>query len=207
MMNDLHAAPAATGSGLHHHRISNSLRYLGRVGGRADPLRARKRRHTRFAREHARCDLVAHLANVVRRRPDKDQPFGRAGIGELRLLRKEAVARMHRIASRRQGGCDDGTVVEIAVSRPRRSNADGAVCKSGGQRIAISLRVAITVSMPSIWHARMTRTAISPRLAIRTRRIVMALNVFITSIRQTVVSSSTSAPIETNGGEPGSGCG
>src|SRR5262249_14918463 len=35
--------------------------------------------------------------------------------------------------------------------------------------------VTITVSVPSIWHARITRTAISPRLAIRTRRIVMSL--------------------------------
>ncbi len=104
IVNNLHAAPAAASGGLHHHRIANPFRYLDRVGGRTDLLRARKRRHPRFVRELTRGDLVSHLAHVIARRTDEDQPYAGAGIGEFRLLRKKAVARMHGIASRRHGG-------------------------------------------------------------------------------------------------------
>src|ERR1700734_3551545 len=39
-----------------------------------------------------------------------------------------------------------------------------------------AVETATTVSRPSCWQARMTRTAISPRLAIRTRRSVLAVS-------------------------------
>ncbi len=72
-------------------------------------------------------DLVAHEADVLGARPDEMQIVLGEDLGEARVLRKKAVAGMHRVRAGDLAGREQGGDVEIAVLRWRRSDADALV--------------------------------------------------------------------------------
>src|SRR5579862_106424 len=87
--DDPHPAPAAAGGGLHEEREADLL-------GRA----ARQNGDARRPRRLLRRELVAARAERRRWRPDPRQPRLDHRLGELRALRQEAVAGMHRVRIR-----------------------------------------------------------------------------------------------------------
>ena len=72
-------------------------------------------------------DLVAHDADMVAGRADEGDVVRGQDVGELGVLRQEAVARMHRVGAGDLAGGDDLVDVEIAVARRRRADADALV--------------------------------------------------------------------------------
>jgi len=68
------------------------------------------------------------------------------------------------------GGGDDAVDVEIALGGGGGPDDDDAVGELGAEAATVGLETASTASISSSKQARMTRTAISPRLAISTRR-------------------------------------
>lgn len=59
------------------------------------------------------------------------------GLGHFRGLRQETIVRMNGIRAGPQRRGDAGFGIQITIGGVGRANADGAVCKSGGQAICI----------------------------------------------------------------------
>ena len=72
-------------------------------------------------------DLVAHQADVLGLRADEMDVVLVEDFGEARVLRQEAVARMHRVGAGDLAGGEQRRDVEIAVARRRRADADALV--------------------------------------------------------------------------------
>jgi hypothetical protein len=105
LVHPAHAPATAACRGLDEHRIADVLRF-GRdrtpsVGsGRGDRLEgARDDGHVGGRGPGTRLELVAQLSQGLRRRTDERDPSRRAGLGQLRLLGQEAVARVQRIGA------------------------------------------------------------------------------------------------------------
>ena len=116
----------------------------------------------------ARRHLVAHLVDRLGRRSDpRDTHLGDRP-GEVGVLGEEAVAGMHTVGAALADRVEDRLGVEVALGG--RLAARARTPRRRGGRGARSGRVRSTPrrsAMPSSRAARMTRTAISPRLAIR----------------------------------------
>jgi hypothetical protein len=85
---------------------------------------ARHHRHAGLLHQRLGAVLQAHGADRGGRRADEDDARGGAGLGELRVLGEEAVARMDRLGAafarlRRSDALDD----EVALARRRRADA------------------------------------------------------------------------------------
>ena len=72
-------------------------------------------------------DLVAHQADGFGARADEDEAALLDALGEIGVLRQEAVARMDRDRVGHLGGADDGRHVQIGERRLRRPDANGLV--------------------------------------------------------------------------------
>ena len=84
--DELHADAAAAGGALQHHRIADALglpQRLGRVG--EEPAAGQERHAVRLRQRPGRM-LEAEGPHLGRRRPDEDDPRGRAGFGEGRVF-------------------------------------------------------------------------------------------------------------------------
>ena len=101
--------------------------------------------------------------------PMKVSPAGLQASAKRRVLGQEAVARVHRLGAGRAGGRDELLDDEVALGGGRRGRSGTASSASStwSDSRSASEKTA-TVAMPSSRQARMTRTAISPRLAMRT---------------------------------------
>ena len=86
LRDDLHALAAAAGSGFQQHRKTDPAGDRGRILPGRHLLRARQHRQAKGQRPLSRLELVAHVANVVRRGPDKHQALGSASLGKRRRL-------------------------------------------------------------------------------------------------------------------------
>ena len=82
---------------------------------------------------------------------------------------------MHGLAARRLGGGDDVRDLEVALRRGRRADADGLVREPTWSASRSAVEYTATASTPSSCSARITRTAISPRFATRTRENTASL--------------------------------
>ena len=167
-----HPLAAAAGRGLEHHRIAD-LRGRGRgrleVGQRV--AAAGHHRHAGVDHQAAALDLRAHRGDRLGRRADE----GDAGVAAER-----ARSRRSRRGSRSRGGwrrrrsrprarrCASPS--QIALARRRRADAVRLVGEQHGQAQAVGVGVDDRAADPQLAQARSTRTAISPRLAIRTLR-------------------------------------
>ena len=74
-----------------------------------------------------RLDLVAHDADVLRRRADEGDLVLLEDLGEAGVLRQEAVAGMHRVGAGDLAGGEQARDVEIALGGGRRADADALV--------------------------------------------------------------------------------
>lgn len=78
---------------------------------------------------------------MLRRRADKGDPVRIEDVGEFRVLRQEAVTRMHRIRTRDLAGRDDRRYVQIAFARRRRADAHALIREPHMHRIGVRRRV------------------------------------------------------------------
>ncbi len=96
-MDETDALAAAARRRLEHDGIAD---LSGEPGSLARILQAgvvaRHDRHARAAGDAPRRRLLAHLAHHARRRANEDEPASAAGVGEVGVLREEAVAGMDR---------------------------------------------------------------------------------------------------------------
>ena len=171
-----HALAAAAGARLDQHRIAD----LARLAGEQHQLLvfaviARHHRHAGLFHQPLGGVLQPHGADRGGRRADEDQAGRRHLLDEVRIFRKEAVARMDRLRAGRLRRGDDPVAAQIAFGRParrryappRRPSRHAAPARRRRNRRP-------RCAMPSRRAVRMTRQAISPRLAIRILENIMA---------------------------------
>ena len=72
-------------------------------------------------------DLVAHQADMLGLRSDEGDAVFLHDLGEARILRQKAVARMDRLRAGDLAGRDDGRNIEIGLRRGRRPDAHALV--------------------------------------------------------------------------------
>ena len=124
-----HAAPAAARHRLHHDRRAIPQSRHERLGRREiHRPGAWCHGHAPCLGERARCRLVAEQVQRFGRGADENQPGGRAGAGERRVLRQEAIARMHRVAAGLARRRDQAIGIEIRrdAAAPQRVGLIGA---------------------------------------------------------------------------------
>ena len=123
-------------------------------------------------RARAAVCLASILSPIMRicsrRRADEGEAVRLDDLGEAGVLRQEAVAGMDRVGAGDGRGREDRRDVEIAVARRRRADADASSARRTCMASASAVECTATVLMPISWQARWMRSAISPRLAIRT---------------------------------------
>ena len=162
-----HAAPAAARGGLHEQREAepSGLR-PERVVGEVDAGvagRHRRRRPPRPAGAPRSCRPAARIA--AGGGPTQTQPGRGDGLGELGALGQEAVAGVHGVGAGVGRGRHERGGVEVAPA-PRRRRRRRSTCSAP----ALGRLVRRDRLDPELAAgARDPRTAISPRLAIRTR--------------------------------------
>ena len=128
-MHHAHAAAAAAAGGLDDDRIADVLGdaeiLIDIVAQRA--VRARHAGHAGGLHGLDGRHLVAHQADRFGARPDEDETAFLDPLGEIGVLRQEAVAGVdgHRVGH--LGGADDGGHVQIGQRRLRRPDAHGLV--------------------------------------------------------------------------------
>ena len=86
-------------------------------------------------------DLVAHHADVLRRRADEGEAVRLDRFGEAGVLGQEAVAGMDGVDAGDGRGRQDGRDVEIAVARRRRADADRFVGQPHMHGVAVGGRM------------------------------------------------------------------
>ncbi len=112
--------------------------------------------------------LIAQAGHTFGVRADEGDAVFPAGCGKLRIFGEEAVAGVDGLRAGEQRGGENALLAEVAVLRRGRTDADaprrrGRHAGSRGPPRSRRRREAMPISL----QARMIRTAISPRLAIR----------------------------------------
>jgi hypothetical protein len=114
---------------------------LGSVGGVDGALAPRRWYEADRASHAARLDLVAESAQGRGRRPDERRSGFCNGFCEVGILAEQAVARVHRIRSRRFERENERFDAEVALAGGRRSNQNGLVGERDVLGRPIGLRV------------------------------------------------------------------
>ena len=83
--------------------------------------------------------LVAQPAHGLVRRADELDVAGPAHLGEVRVLRQEAVAGVDGLDVGDLGGADEAGDVEVALRGGGRADADGLVGQGQVRRVAVGL--------------------------------------------------------------------
>jgi CBS domain-containing protein len=138
--DDPHAAAAPAGHRLEHDArfgIGRPLRleeglHRGQVGCRCP----RQQGHSVAGRQGARTRLVAEDRQLLRRRADEAQPRGGAGLGRIRPLAEEAVARVQRIAAVGPRDADERLDVEVG-GRPAPGHRRASLGQPGVRRVGV----------------------------------------------------------------------
>ncbi len=140
--HNAHAAPAAAGRGLEDDRKADLPRPLERfsIGG-DHAVRAGKDRHAVLFHGGARFFFFAHQPDDIGRGSDELDVAGLADLGEVGVLRKQAVAGMDGVHVGDFGRADHGGNVQIALRQLRRANANRLIGKAHMQRIPVRLAV------------------------------------------------------------------
>ena len=86
-------------------------------------------------------DLVAHQPDVLGRRADEDDAVLLDDLGEVGVLRQEAVARMDGVGAGDLAGRQQGRDVEVALRRRRRADAHALVGEAHVHRVGVGGRV------------------------------------------------------------------
>ena len=86
-------------------------------------------------------DLVAHLPDVLGLGADEVDAVLGQDFGKARVLREEAVARMHGVGAGDLAGREQRRNVEVAVLRRRRADADALVGEAHMHGVGVGGRV------------------------------------------------------------------
>ena len=142
LVDTAHALAAATRDRLDQHRVADL------VGLLLEELRvlqfaviAGHDRHAGLLHQRLGLVLQPHGADRRWRRADEHDAGRRAGLGELRVLGQEAVARMDAVGVRERRRLDDLVDHQIAVARGWRADQISLVCDAHVQRSRIGLRI------------------------------------------------------------------
>ena len=139
---DTHALAAAASRRLDHHRIADVIGDLDGFGGVRDFAQiARHRIDLGFIGELLGLDLVTHDLDGLDVRTDEGNAIVGERLGELRVFRQEAIARMHSLGAGLLAGGDDLVDHEVAFGRGRIADVDGFVRHFDMQRISIRARI------------------------------------------------------------------
>ncbi len=141
LLDDLHPAPAAARRRLDDDRVADLLDGFDRLLVVFDEARAGEDRDARRGHRGARRDLGPHQAHQFRLRSDEAQPAALAHLGELGVLREEAVAGVDRVGAGDLGRRDDRRDVEVGLLRRGRPDADALVGELDVQRVGVDRRV------------------------------------------------------------------
>ena len=170
-VDDAHALAAAAGAGLDQHRIADRRRPAAcrNAGVLVVAVVAGHQRHAGLLHQRLRRRLRAHGADRGGRRADEDDAGRRAGVGEVGVLGQEAVAGMDRLGAGLLRGVEDPVGDAGSDSRAaRRADQHRLVGeRAHGGRRRRPRNTPRRCAMPRRRAVRMTRQAISPRLAIR----------------------------------------
>src|SRR5581483_5886877 len=139
VVDDDHALATPAGRRLEDDRIAHHRGGGAGLLGTGDGLRPGPERDAEAPGQVPGHDLVATLADHLRRRADEGDPFLGAGRGQLRPLRQEPVARVQRIAARDQRRRHHAADVEVAFGRRGGADADRVVGQVGRQAVAVCL--------------------------------------------------------------------
>ncbi len=170
-MDQAHASTATAEGRLDHDRIAH-----GGDRPAAPPRRLAGSGRSPAPRAHpppawrAGPRLIAHEAIAGLGRADEHQSLLLAGACEVGVFGQEAVAGMDGFGPGGQGGLDDAVDDEVAFRGWGWTDEIRFVGHLHMQRIPVGLRVYRHGADPSSRQPRITRMAISPRLAMRTLR-------------------------------------
>ena len=121
VLHQPHAAAAAAGHRLDHHREADLAGLRDHRGiALIRALVAGHARHAGLQHDLLGAGLVAHRGDRLRRRADEHQPGIAAGRGEILVLGEEAVAGMHRVGAGDLRGFDQRRDVEIGLATAAR---------------------------------------------------------------------------------------
>ena len=143
VLDRAHAAPAAAPARLQHDGKADRAGEPGRLVGVARQRAGRRHHgHARFLGDPARRDLVAEPAHDLRPRADEGDSLRRAGLGEVRVLRQEPVARVDRVRRVVARHADRLVDAEIGLDRAHAApHRIGLVRLEAVQREAVLLGV------------------------------------------------------------------
>ena len=137
-----HAAAAAAGGRLDHHRQADLARLLLEVGvALVGALISRHARHAGIDHAPLGGGLVAHGGDGGRRRADEDQARLLAGRREGLVLGQEAVARVHGVGARLVRGLEDAVDAEIALADRRGADAHRLVGEGDVRGVLVGVGV------------------------------------------------------------------
>ena len=105
-------------------------------------------------------------------RADPDQPGVDDGLGEVGVLRQEAVAGVDGVGAGLGRGVQQLAEVEVGLRGGLPAQGERLVGEPDVRRVGVGLGIDRHAGQTRIPAARITRTAISPRLATRTLEMV-----------------------------------
>ena len=128
VLDDVHPLAPAAGRRLHEEgeadRLGGGAQRRRRAVREGQPV---ERRDPRPAHPRLGLELVGHGAHRRGARPDEGDPAPPAGVGEVGVLREEAVAGVDGVGAEALGGVEHGVEVEVALGRRRRAQVGGDV--------------------------------------------------------------------------------
>ncbi len=137
-----HALAAAPGHRLDQHRIADAVGLLGQeIRVLIRTVIARHDRHARLLHQSLGTVLEPHGADRIGGRADEHQPRGSDRLGEVRIFRQKAIARMDRLGAGGACGLDDGLGDKIAFARRRRADGHRQIGHGHMQRARIGLGI------------------------------------------------------------------
>ena len=133
---------AAAGRGFQENRITHRLGHSpGRFHAFHRSLGAGRHRNSRLLHPRLGRRLTSRPPYGVSGGADKGQaPLG-AGIGKFCVFRQKSIARMYPIAARGLGHREQGLLIQVAVRRFGRTDADGLGSQLHRQRLLIGLGI------------------------------------------------------------------
>ena len=137
-----HPLAAAAGDGLDQHRIADLISLLLEEGRLlAIAVIARHHRHPGLLHQRLGAAFQSHGADRLRRRADEDEAGLCARLGELGILRKKSVARMHTLRAGLPRHLDQLVDAQIAFGRRRRPDRISLVALPNVKRACVSVRI------------------------------------------------------------------
>ena len=137
-----HPASAAARRRLEQHRVAGLGGLVQRVVQVGDDPGAARHGGQAVGRQHASHRVLRREAlEDLRARPDEGEVVRDARLRERRVLGQEAVAGVHGVAAGDHRRADDGRLVQVALARLGRADADRLVGHADRQRVAVGLAV------------------------------------------------------------------